>query len=118
MNIPQITSETQLPFEIRLTRPGGPLEGLKGGRVQHGRIRARYYLSVWIGGDGTFWVMTIGHTAQTQRRRQFASRQVATEYANAWIKRTVKRGLAKHPDAHEGDGIKALSDMLMVAFKG
>ena len=29
----------------------------------------------------------------------------------------IDRYIAKHPDAHEGDGMKALSDMLMVAFK-
>jgi len=29
----------------------------------------------------------------------------------------IDRYIAKHPDAHAGDGMKALSDMLMVAFK-
>jgi hypothetical protein len=84
-----------LPFEIWLARPGGPLEGLRGGRVEYGRIRARYYLSVWAESNGTFWVMTIGHTAQTQRRRQFGSRQAAVEYANAWLASTVERGRAR-----------------------
>ena len=108
MNVPQIISETQLPFNIYLTRPGGPLEGLKGGKVEYGRIRARYYLSVWADRNGTFWVMTIGHTAQTQRKRQFVLRQIAVEYANAWIKKTVKRVLAKHLSLHGKKGTNYL----------
>ena len=94
MNIPTITPDTPLPFEVWLTRPGGPLEGLKAGRVEHGRVRARYYLGVWEDGGG-FWVLTIGHTAQTQRRRRFGSRQAMTDYANAWLASTIERGLSR-----------------------
>jgi hypothetical protein len=112
MNVPRITSETQLPFELQLNGKGGPLEGLKGWKVEYGRIRRRYYVGVWQE-NGSFLVMTIGHTAQTQRRRQFRSREDMVRYVNAWVERTIERGLAKRP----ATGMKALSDMLMVAFK-
>jgi hypothetical protein len=99
MNVPQITSETQLPFEVWLNEKGGPLEGLKGWRVEYARIRCaiNYYVGVWPE-NGSFLVMTIGHTAQTQRRRQFRSREDTIRYVNTWIKRTVERGLARLPD--------------------
>jgi len=95
VSTPTITAETPLPIKVWLTHPGGPLEGLKGARVEYGRIRARYYLSVWAEDNGTVWVMTIGHTAQTQRRRQFHSRGAAAEYANAWLSSTIERGRAR-----------------------
>ncbi len=95
MNIPKITFETQLPFQLWLNGEGAPLEGLKDGA--HGK---GYHIYVDENDRGEndrpvkyFYVITTGHTLQTKRKNEFYSRQQMIDYVNDWIQRTVERGL-------------------------
>lgn len=93
MNMPTITAETPLPTRLRLTQPGEPLEGLKGGKIGAGHIRDTYALYA-SEDNGRFWVMTVGHTPQTKREHYFRSKQEMLSHVNNWLRDTIKRGLA------------------------
>ena len=102
INIPSITVDTPIPFNLGLRGEGQPLHGL---HLSHSWQRLTS-VSIWEnharwhGGVGeviSYTVRTVGFAPQTKREKKFhvTERAEMVKYVNAWIAKTVAAGLKK-----------------------
>lgn len=102
INIPSITVDTPIPYDLNLRAEGQPLRGLhqreyfvKILRVQIWENHARW--SAFEGQVINYTVRTVGLTPQTKREKKFhvTEREAMVKYVNEWFVRTVAAGLKK-----------------------
>jgi hypothetical protein len=101
INIPSITIDTPIPYELNLRAEGQPLYGLRLGKYVWSRltmIRVWENHARWHGGVGeviNYTVRTVGLAPQTKRDKTFhvTERAAMVKYVNEWIAKTVERGL-------------------------
>lgn len=103
INIPSITIDTPLPYNLNLRAEGQPLQGLHIRKHSWSRLaevmiwetRAR-----WHGGVGeviNYTVRTVGFAPQTKRDKTFhvTERAAMVRFVNEWIAKTVAAGIEK-----------------------
>jgi hypothetical protein len=102
INIPSITIDTPLPFNLNLREEGQPLHGLykREHFVKILRIHIWENHARWHGGVGeviNYTVRTVGLAPQTKREKRFhvSERAAMVKYVNEWLAKTVATGLAK-----------------------
>lgn len=102
INIPSISIDTPMPYNLNLRAEGQPLHGLykrehfvKILRVQIWENHARW--SAFEGQVINYTVRTVGLAPQTKREKKFhvTEREAMVKYVNEWIAKTVERGLKK-----------------------
>ena len=103
INIPSITIDTPIPFDLNLREKGQPLDGLRTRRHHWARltwIHIGEEYARWHGGVGeviAYKVTTVGLAPQTRREKRFglSERAAMVTYVNEWIAKTVAAGLKK-----------------------
>ena len=101
INIPSITIDTPLPFNLNLREEGQPLHGLRFAKHAWRRLTEVMVWenhARWHGGVGeviSYTVRTVGFTPQTKREKRFhvTERAAMVKFVNEWIAKTVERGL-------------------------
>jgi hypothetical protein len=103
INIPSITIDTPIPFNLNLREEGQPLRGLHLGKHTWSRlteVRIWENHARWHGGVGeviNYTVRTVGLAPQTKREKTFhvTERAAMVKYVNEWLIKTVTAGLKK-----------------------
>ena len=101
INIPSITLDTPIPFNLNLREKGQPLEGLRTREhwVKLTRVHIEEHVR-WREGVSevvSYKVTTVGLAPQTRREKRFglSERAAMVTYVNGWIAKTVAAGLKK-----------------------
>lgn len=101
INIPSITIDTPIPFDLNLREEGQPLHGLHLGKHYWSRLtqvrvwETRAYVRSGVGDVINYTVRTVGLAPQTKRDKTFHvnDRAGMVKYVNEWLAKTVERGL-------------------------
>lgn len=116
INIPSITIDTTIPFNLNLRGEGQPLQGLHLGKHDWRRLTEvrvwenRVYMRDGIRGDViSYTVRTVGFTPQTKRDKTFYAKDRAAmvKFVNEWIAKTVAAGLAKMAEQKSENEMRA-----------
>ena len=114
INIPSITIDTPLPFNLNLREEGQPLHGLykREHFVKILRIHIWENHARWHGGVGeviNYTVRTVGLAPQTKRDKTFHvnSRAEMVKYVNEWLAKTVAAGLVKMAEQKSENEMRA-----------
>lgn len=103
INIPSITIDTPIPFDLNLREEGQPLHGLHLGKHYWSRLtqvrvwETRAYVRSGVGDVINYTVRTVGLAPQTKRDKTFHVKDRAgmVKYVNEWLAKTVATGLKK-----------------------
>lgn len=116
INIPSITIDTPIPFNLNLRTEGQPLHGLHVGKHAWRRLTEvmvwenRVYMRDGIRGDViSYTVRTTGLAPQTKREKKFyvSERAALVKYVNEWIVKTVERGLKEKAEQKSENAMRA-----------
>ena len=116
INIPSITIDTPLPFNLNLREEGQPLHGLHLGKHHYWsrmtEVRVWENHARWHGGVGeviNYTVRTVGLAPQTKRDKTFHvnDRAGMVKFVNEWIAKTVAAGLAKMAEQKSENEMRA-----------
>lgn len=116
INIPSITIDTPLPFNLNLREEGQPLHGLHLGKHHYWsrmtEVRVWENHARWHGGVGeviNYTVRTVGLAPQTKRDKTFHvnSRAEMVKYVNEWLAKTVAAGLVKMAEQKSENEMRA-----------
>jgi hypothetical protein len=122
INIPSITIDTPLPFNLNLREEGRPLHGLY--KREHFVKILRLHIwenhARWHGGVGeviNYTVRTVGLAPQTKRDKTFhvTERAAMVKYVNEWLAKTVATGLAKMAEQKSENEMRANNQRRWIA---